>query len=99
MTDDAPAVLKVPHPLACKLSELREAREVYEVDLISGIGGAATIEKFEALAFIAYRRQGLSRAQAKRAAAEISPAEFDVDVDEAASGEGEAPNPSSSVGS
>lgn len=95
MTGDAEQ-LRVPHPLTCKLKELREVKDTFGIDLLAELTTGFSLDKAEALIFVAFRRQGLTVAQARKAAAEVEPVSIDVDE---AGGEDPDPNPSSSVGS
>lgn len=66
--------LEAPHPYFCTIGELREVRDVYRFDLLKTWhnDGGVSIEVAEALAFLAYRRRGLSKTDAKKAALQVS---------------------------
>jgi hypothetical protein len=111
MTGEAPAVtLEVPTPYTCTIAELREVREVFHVDLIPTFEekGMVSVDVLEPLAFLGYRRQGLARTAARRAAGELGaiqlipedvpdlgPLEEDPGPESAEAGE--IPNPASSA--
>jgi hypothetical protein len=66
--------LEAPHPYFCTIGELREVRDVYRFDLLKTwhSDGGVSIEVAEALAFLAYRRKGMSKTDAKKAALQVS---------------------------
>lgn len=103
MDDEQPEteILEVPDPMYCTMAELREAREVYHLDLLAEIitGSAMSIAVLEGLAFIAYRRQGLPRAKARAAAAEIQPGQINPEDSPEILAKDGSPNPTSSVAS
>ncbi len=104
-TDDEEATavetLEVPHPMTCTIGELREVREVFGVDLIPVFhaSGVLTIDVLEPLAYLGYRRQGLPRAKARKAAGDINAMQMVPDeLPLLADGEGDgSPNPMSFV--
>lgn len=100
MTDTG-ETLQVPHPMNCTTGELREARDAYKVDLLRefGEGRTLSIEVVETLAYIAYRRQGLGKLEARKAAAQATPAALDLDEPSIETDEDGSPNAKSSVAS